>query len=73
MTLYNLIEYSNNYSKTTGGLWQCHRDQPFLDANGDIADFPADNNNKTSFKFKTKIASRTGNYCTKNVKIMVLL
>ena len=65
MTLYNLIEYSNNYSKTTGGLWQCHRDQPFLDANGDIADFPADN--------KTKIASRTGNFCTKNVKTMVPL
>ena len=25
--MYNLIEYSSNYSKTTGSLWQCHRDE----------------------------------------------
>ena len=24
---YNLIEYSNNYSKTSGILWQCFRDK----------------------------------------------
>ena len=29
MPMYNLIEYSNNYSKTTGGLWQYCRDEPF--------------------------------------------
>ena len=23
-----LIEYSDNYSKTSGGLWQYYRDQP---------------------------------------------
>ena len=26
MPMYNLIEYSNYYSKTSGSLWQCHRD-----------------------------------------------
>ena len=31
-----------------------YRDEPFLNANGDIDVFPTDNNNSTSFKFKTK-------------------
>ena len=26
--MYNLIEYSNNYSKTSGSLWQYYRDDP---------------------------------------------
>ena len=28
MPMYNLIEYSNNYSKTIGRLWQYYRDEP---------------------------------------------
>ena len=28
MPMYNLIGYSDNYSKTTGSLWQCYRDEP---------------------------------------------
>ena len=55
MPMYNLIEYSNNYSKTTWSLWQYYGDEPFLDANNAIADFPPDNNNNSaSFKFRTK-------------------
>ena len=42
-------------------------------ANGATADFSADNNDIASFKSKTKIAGRTGNYGTKNVKIRVPL
>ena len=30
MSMYNLIEYSNNYSKTSGSLWQYYRDEPDL-------------------------------------------
>ena len=26
--MYNLIEYSDNYTKTSGSLWQCYRDKP---------------------------------------------
>ena len=26
MPMYNLIEYSNNYSKTSGSLWQYYKD-----------------------------------------------
>ena len=27
MPMYNLIEYSDNYSGTTGSLWQHHKDE----------------------------------------------
>ena len=73
MSMYNLIEYSDNYSKTTGSLWQYYRDEPFLDANGNIADFPADNNNSTSFKLKTNVAGRILNDGEKHIKTMVPL
>ena len=43
--MYNLTEYNDNYFKTSGGLWQYYRDKPFLNANGLIDDFSADNNN----------------------------
>ena len=28
MPMYNLVECSDNYSKTLGNLWQCYRDEP---------------------------------------------
>ena len=28
MPMYNLIEYSDNYSKTSGSLWQYYKDDP---------------------------------------------
>ena len=37
-------------------------------ANGAFADFPATNNSSALFKFKTKIAGRTKDDGTKNVK-----
>ena len=60
-------------SATDALLWQYYRDEPFLDANGAIVDFPVDNNNSASFKFKTRIAGRIWNNDAKDVKIMVLL
>ena len=33
MKMHNLIEYSNNYSKTSGILWLYCRDEPVVDAN----------------------------------------
>ena len=52
--MYNLIEYSNNHSKTSGSLWKYYRDD-LARVNGNIADFLADNNNSTSFKFFKKL------------------
>ena len=36
MPMYNLIEYSDNYSKTSGSLWQYCKDIPAVDNDGDI-------------------------------------
>ena len=71
--MYNLVEYSDNYSKSPGSLWQYYRDEPYLDYNSAIADFSTDNNNSALFEFKTKIWGRTGNDGIKNVKMRVPL
>ena len=67
MTMYNLIEYSDAYSKTSGSLWQYYRDEPALNNNGDIIDFP-ENNNIRSFKFKQQITGQTGTLAQKMLK-----
>ena len=72
MPMYNLIELSDNYAKTTGSLWQYCKDIPARNANGDIAIF-AENNTTDTFKFKAKIIGQTGNDGTKDVEIMVPL
>ena len=51
MLMYNLIENSDAYSKTSGCLQQYYGDESARDNNGNIFDFPA-NNNSDSFKFK---------------------
>ena len=53
MVMYNLLEYSDNYSKPTEILWRYCRDEPALN-NVAIADFTADNNIIDSFKMKEK-------------------
>ena len=68
MPEYNLIEYRDSYLNTSGSLWQYYRDEPVLNANGEVIDFPANNNNSVSFKFKQQITGQTGNGATKDVK-----
>ena len=72
MPMYNLIEYSDNYAKTTGSLWQYCKDIPARNANGEIIIFSEDNTTD-SFKFKANITGQTGNGGTKDVEIMVPL
>ena len=55
MSMHNLIEYSDAHSKAWGNLWQYYRDEPAVDASGNIIDFPAIDNNSNSFKRKQKI------------------
>ena len=57
MPVYNLIEYSNRYSKTSGSLWQYSKDIPAVNDDGDIVDFNGANATD-SFNFKAKITSR---------------
>ena len=42
MPMYNLIKYSDNYSKISGSLWQYYRDKPFIGDNGNIIDVSDD-------------------------------
>ena len=63
MPMYNLIEYSDNYSKTSGGLWQYYKDDP----NDNIVQ-------SESLRSKIKITEKTpaaGN--TRDVEIKVPL
>ena len=67
MSMYNLIEYSDNYAKTTGSLWQYFRDD---DGDGDDIDIE----DSKSFKSKVKITGKTPNDGNeKDVEIMVPL
>ena len=73
LPMYNLIEYSDNYSKTSRNLWQYHKDIPAVNNNGNIVDFNG-NNETGSLKFKIKITGQIDNNGRiDNVEIMVLL
>ena len=68
MPIYNLIEYSVNYSDTSGSLWQFKSDE--IINNADVTN----NNDAPSFKDKASIIGHTRNNGTKNnVKIAVPL
>ena len=72
MPMYNLIEYSDNYSDTSGSLWQFKRDE-----------VPAGNvdltiDNSQSFKYKAALVRKTadqndGKSSVKDTKIVVPL
>ena len=57
MPMYNLLEYSQNYRKTTVSLWNYYRDEP---NNPPLNNYNADPiTNSESFKFKSSIAGKT--------------
>ena len=61
MAMYNMIEYNNNYSKTSGSLWQYYKDDP----NDNIT-------RSESFKSKIKITGKTpADKNMRNVEILV--
>ena len=63
MSMHNLVEYSNNYSKTSGSFWQYYKDDP----NDHISD-------PESFKYKVKITGKPpAADNTKDVEIIVPL
>ena len=71
--MYNLIEYSGNYSKTSGSLWKYCKYITAVNNNGDIADFNGDNATD-SFNFKAKRTNQTDDDGkVNNVEIMVPL
>ena len=65
MPMYNLLECSKNYRKTTGSLWNYYRDQP-----SDLL-----STNSESFKYKTIIVGKTrhDNDSLINVEVVIPL
>ena len=65
MPMYNLLEYSNNYSVTLGSLWNSYRNEINVDENENDNTNNMINDNKTitskSFEYKTKIIGSTPN------------
>ena len=74
MPMYNLMEYSDNYAKTSGSLWQYCKNIPARNNNNNngIVNL-TEGNTIDSFNFKAKITGQTGDDGTKDVKIMVPL
>ena len=54
MRMYNLVEYSSNYSETTGSLWIYSNDEA-TNVNNDIENI----DEFTSFKYKSKLLGNT--------------
>ena len=73
MPMYNLIEYSDDYSDTSGSLWQFKRDK-VPDCNAEVTI-----NNSQSFKYKAAVVGKTAdavnnmNSSVKKTKIVVSL
>ena len=73
--MYNLTEYCNNYSDTTGSLWQFKRDES-LTNNGNPVSVAT--NNSSTFEYKSRILGKAiivvGNdRVLENIKILVPL
>ena len=65
MPMYNLLEYSRNYKKTTGALQNYYRNKPINPLSSD----------SESFKYKTSITGKTpeNNDSLLNAKLVILL
>ena len=66
MPMYNFLEYSKNYRKTTGSLWNYYRDKPnnppLNDDDPPTINYNADPiTNSESFKYKNSITAKTSN------------
>ena len=65
MPIYNLLEYSKNYRKTTRSLWNYYRDEPINPLSC----------NSESFIYKTSIVGKTpeDNHSLTNAKLVIPL
>ena len=61
--MYNLPEYSKNYRKITGSLWNYYRDEPSNPLSS----------NSESFKYKKNIVGKTQEDSLTNAKVVIPL
>ena len=76
MSMYNLIEYSDNYQDSSATLYQYKRDEPPED--DAVADLTANNSNSLKYKIKllgnvTEVADDAAGVRILNVKVVVPL
>ena len=57
MSMYNLIEYSDNYADSSGSLYQFKRDESPVNDAGNPNNVAVDNS--TSFKYKASLVGKT--------------
>ena len=73
--IYNLIEYGDDLSDTSGSFWQFKRDEQPIDNNGTSINLNAENS--SSFKYKSNLIGNTNadgvNRKKENLKIVVPL
>ena len=65
MPMYNLIEYSDNYSDTSGSLWQFKRDESPVTNAGNPEN--ASTTNSASFKYKSSLIGKSTTVDTNRV------
>ena len=77
MPMYSLLEYSDNYSMTSGSLWNYYRDEVNDDENDKDNNNNMINDNKTitseSFKYNIKLKGITPDINNKNAEFFVPL
>ena len=56
--MYNLLEYSKSYRKTTGGLWNYYRDEPNSGIGGRNNNVNYSIKDSKSFDYKTSITGK---------------
>ena len=72
MPMYNLLEYSKNYRKTTGSLWNYYRDEPDTGAEGNI-NYSIKNSKRFNYKKSITGKLEDRNLGKENVEIVVPL
>ena len=70
MPLYNSVEHSDNYSKTSGNVWYYHKDEPVLTDDAAIVYFTG-NNASDWFNPNEKMTGQRSKTSTKDVEIMM--
>ena len=74
MPMYNLLEYSKNYRKTTGSFWNYYRDEPNSSIGGESNNVNYSIKDAKSFDYKTSITGKLeGIDRTKDFEIVVPL
>ena len=72
--MYNLLEYSKNYKKTTGSFWNYYRNEPNSGIGGENNSVNYSIKDSKSFDYKTSITGKLeGNNTEKEVEIVVPL